>query len=218
MITCVMVTGKPRGFINMPEIAVQCFLDQEYQDCHLLIINHGEKNFSGRNIWDIKVKKTNELHVGALRNMAFDLAGGDYFATWDDDDWHHPKRLAFQARFARPGKMVLFKNRIHVDLTTSRQGFRTFPSGALSTMLFPSDTKNRFPNWKKTSDAQFFYSFASNTIVIDNPPEFYIRTAHGENINHNDFIMEELLPMSDVQNQLVEKIRGLYKPAIVSDK
>lgn len=217
MITCVMVTGKERGFSNMPEIAVQCFLDQEYQDCELLILNHGAKNFSGRNVWDEKIKKDDHIHIGALRNLAFNMAAGDYLATWDDDDWHHPKRLAMQVRRAAPDTIVMFKNRIHVNLNTAEQGLRAFRDGALNTMLFPKNTKARFPNYAKASDFDFSKRFLK-TVVMDNPAEYYIRNAHGSNINDVEDIMGKPLPITDSQKQLVSTVRGLYKRDNVKDK
>ena len=36
------------------------------------------------------------LTLGALRNLAVDHAAGDVFCVWDDDDLHHPQRLARQ--------------------------------------------------------------------------------------------------------------------------
>lgn len=217
MISCVMVTGRERGFANMPEVAVQCFLDQEYQDCELLVLNHGEKNFSGRNVWDIKIKKNDTVSLGTIRNMAFVLAGGDYLATWDDDDWHHPKRLALQVRFARPGKIVTLKNRIQVDLNSKNQGVLATKAGSHASMVFPRDTANRFPDWPQNADVQFAHCFHGAT-AIENPPEFYVHMAHGKNLTDISVIMKDITPLNDGQIQLVEKIRGLYKLAIVSDK
>src|SRR5262249_45824301 len=42
------------------------------------------------------VRPDEELRLGELRNVALQHARGDYVAQWDDDDWHHPDRLAAQ--------------------------------------------------------------------------------------------------------------------------
>jgi glycosyltransferase involved in cell wall biosynthesis len=157
------------------------------------------------------------MHVGQIRNMAFDMAGGEYLATWDDDDWYHPKRLAFQIRHARPGKIQMFKNRIHVDLNSDVSGVWSSRAGGNSTMVFPRDTINRFPNWKKCADVQFANYFGKKEI-LDNPPEFYVRTIHGKNITDRNIMLAGLKPMDKSQSELVKTIRGLYKAHESGDK
>jgi glycosyltransferase involved in cell wall biosynthesis len=36
------------------------------------------------------------LHIGVLRNLTLKAARGTWIATWDDDDWQAPERLAAQ--------------------------------------------------------------------------------------------------------------------------
>jgi glycosyltransferase involved in cell wall biosynthesis len=50
---------------------------------------------SGRG--DIRiVEPDGELTLGALRNVSMGAARGDIICLWDDDDLHHPERLALQ--------------------------------------------------------------------------------------------------------------------------
>src|SRR5690606_39021363 len=37
-----------------------------------------------------------DLTLGEKRNAAIDFCNGEYWCTWDDDDFHHPDRLTIQ--------------------------------------------------------------------------------------------------------------------------
>lgn len=39
---------------------------------------------------------SSRLRLGQLRNRSLDAATGDVICNWDDDDWHHPRRVEEQ--------------------------------------------------------------------------------------------------------------------------
>lgn len=205
-----MVTGSEHGFVNMTEVAIDCFLNQTYQDKELLIINHGAKSFSGKGIREIKIRKTKDLHVGAMRNMAFEHALGDWLMTWDDDDWCAPNRMEYQSKILSINTMVLLKNRIHIDLNSERQGVYQDGRGCRNSMLIPTDTKSRFPNIEKGSCAVFRASFPRKKI-LDNPPELYVLNVHGKNLVAREGAVKNIPALNDSQKQLASMVRGLYK-------
>lgn len=186
-----MVTGARRGVDGLPQMAVKCFQKQTYEAKELIVINHGNESFSGKNIREIKVQKTESVHVGALRNMAFDAAKGDWLLTWDDDDWHDPGHMAYQAQRTPEGRMSLLQNRIQHDFESDCALVHRFSSGFGSTMLFPRNTENRYPNWINDSDAWFRCMFF-NRVVLDNPPELYVYNHHGANLTPKRRIMGSL--------------------------
>jgi glycosyltransferase involved in cell wall biosynthesis len=214
MITCVMVTGAPRMFPNMPDVAVQCFLAQTYEDCELLILNHGTKDFFGKNVRDVKVRKDDGTYVGVLRNLAFYLANGDYLLTWDDDDWHDPNRVAYQAAYAKPNTVSVLKNKIHVNLLTGEAGIKKTLEGGMSTMLYPRRTSTRFPNYKTNSDLNFYTQFDGAIITLGNSPEWYVRNYHGKNLSREKDMMADLLPLNDKEKTLVSQVRSLYEKTV----
>jgi glycosyltransferase involved in cell wall biosynthesis len=191
MITAVMVTGLKRGIAGLPKMAVECFLNQTYKEKELLIVNHGNETYAGKGIREIKVKKTESMHVGALRNLAFDAAKSDWLLIWDDDDWHHPNHMAYQAERTPKGRMSLLQNRIQHDFESECALVHKFSSGFGSTMLFPRNTENRYPNWINDSDAWFRCMFF-NRVVLDNPPELYVYNSHGGNLTPKRRIMGSL--------------------------
>lgn len=191
MITCVMLTGLKRGIAGLPQMAVECFLNQTYEEKELLVLNHGNESFSGKNIREIKIEKTESMHVGALRNLAFDACKGDRILVWDDDDWHDPDHMAYQAQRTPEGRMSLFQNRIQHDFESGCALVHKFSSGFGSTMMYPRNTENRYPNWINDSDAWFRCMFF-NRVVLDNPPELYVYNSHGGNLTPKRRIMGSL--------------------------
>lgn len=204
-----MVTGKPRGMAGLPQMAVRCFLNQTYENKELLIINHGEEKFKGKNVREIKVNKTDSLHIGQLRNMAFDAAQGDWLMTFDDDDFCASDRMAYQAERTPDGRMSLLKNRIVHDLETGESIIRTTPVGFGSTMIYPRNTENRYENWINNSDGWFRCMFLDK-ILLDNPPELYIYNHHGKNLTPREMMMakpKEEIPILPKQIDEINRMR-----------
>lgn len=218
MITAVMITGLQRGFSNMPEVAIECFQRQTHPDKELLIINHGVKSYCGKNIREIKIKKLPDMHVGRMRNMAFEHGYGDWLMTWDDDDWHSPERMAYQAKAISGKKMILLSRRLVSDLILDRKivGFEKL--GCRNSMLFPRSTKIRFPNWLTGSCGQFREWFKFNKIVLDNDPSLYVLNVHGKNLLAGSANLEHGSQLDESQKSLVSMVRGLYKTIEIKEK
>jgi glycosyltransferase involved in cell wall biosynthesis len=97
LISCIMPTYNRRPFLPL---ALRCFLDQDYPNKELIIIDDGTDPIS-----DIALGVSGVRHVarparqsiGAKRNLACAEARGAIIAHWDDDDWYAPERLRYQA-------------------------------------------------------------------------------------------------------------------------
>lgn len=193
LITAVMVTGKPRGVEGLPQMAVECFLNQTYENKELLILNHGSENFSGKNIRDVKIQKGENEHIGALRNRAFALAQGELICVWDDDDCSSPERMTWQAERTPDGKMSMLENIFAKNLLTGETITRHSRVGFGATMLYPRSTPDRYENWVRGSDG-WFRSCYLNKIHLDNPPELYTYNFHGGNLTPlAEIIKKELI-------------------------
>jgi glycosyltransferase involved in cell wall biosynthesis len=99
VVACLTVT-KQR--LDLLPRAVTCFQRQSYPDRELIVVNDaddGTKEYLA-SLRDEKIVYVRpeqvDLRLGALRNVALAHARGRYVAQWDDDDWHHPDRLAAQ--------------------------------------------------------------------------------------------------------------------------
>jgi glycosyltransferase involved in cell wall biosynthesis len=89
--------------------AVRCFLAQTYANKELLIVHDEDDALTREALAEYEGEATIRIHrvrsgqyakLGDRRNLSIELARGEYFATWDDDDWYHPERLARQVHAA----------------------------------------------------------------------------------------------------------------------
>lgn len=205
----------------MPEVAIDCFYKQTYPHKKLLIINHGNRDFGiGDDMKEVKITKTPDMHVGALRNIAFDYADSNYLMTFDDDDWRHPDAMEYQAINTPDGRMSILKYRIHHDLLTRDAFVHDTVVGGGNSMLYPRNADNRYRNWRNNSDGWFRCMFPDK-VLLNNPPEYYIMNCHGKNLTQGHQISTRCpldLELEEFQKVLVEKVRGLYKPSKEEDK
>jgi glycosyltransferase involved in cell wall biosynthesis len=104
LISCVMVTA---GRVEHVKRSVACYLQQTYAPRDLVILSQGGENENaaiqvfldqvGRK--DILFFPASPcLSLGALRNLACEIATGELVCQWDDDDLYHPVRMMTQYR------------------------------------------------------------------------------------------------------------------------
>ncbi len=97
--------------VHLLEEAVQCFLDQDYPDRELIILN----DFHAQTIvFDhplVKVINTKERYptLGDKRNATAELASGDALVTWDDDDIFLPNRLTRLTAAIHEGIKIVYE-------------------------------------------------------------------------------------------------------------
>ena len=102
-VTCMCVT---RNRVRLLRRSVQCFLSQTYCDRELVVVYQSDDeptrqflaDLGESSIHPVEVPAVPRLSLGSLRNIARQAGTGKYVATWDDDDWHGPHRLAEQVR------------------------------------------------------------------------------------------------------------------------
>lgn len=195
-ISCLMLTYN--RFDMMVE-SVRCFLAQKHSDKELIIVNNGTKEYYDRvqavvdgydNIVHIQAKPNWEL--GYYRNIGLAACTGDFVATWDDDDIHHPNRLKMQMDLinSRGVDAVLL-----MDFTTrtiTKEGAvdsaGRITMGLDGTILFrnPRDGKTGYPELRRGEDTAFLQRLSSvlkyKILVVKNDPSMYVYRFHGDNI------------------------------------
>jgi glycosyltransferase involved in cell wall biosynthesis len=115
--------------------------------------------------------------LGALRNVSLAAARGTYVATWDDDDWSHPERLAQQmaALQAKPEAeaFVLAQE----DAYAEAPGW---PHTAYSSMLALRKAVGEYPeHLHAPSDRPVLVRMRIATV---SDPKLFVRVIHGTNI------------------------------------
>lgn len=91
LICCLTATYARLSKLNE---AVSCFLDQDYDNKILIILNNHPiplySKFDNVVIYNEPIYKT----LGDCRNRLIELADGDFIRTWDDDDLYLPWTLS----------------------------------------------------------------------------------------------------------------------------
>ena len=88
--------------------AIRCFLQQEYEDKELIIIDDGSEALLIPDDRRIKyIKLDVQPPTGTKRNIGAEAASGEILLALDDDDWSHPFRTQDQVqRLFKTGKSV----------------------------------------------------------------------------------------------------------------
>jgi glycosyltransferase involved in cell wall biosynthesis len=101
LVSCIMPTANRRAFVAQ---AIKYFSRQTYPERELVIIDDGEESVEDLVHGEEDVRYVRLAHrqsIGAKRNLACEIAGGDFIAHWDDDDWIGCARLEDQVRLLR---------------------------------------------------------------------------------------------------------------------
>jgi glycosyltransferase involved in cell wall biosynthesis len=96
MVSCLMPT---RGRPDLAGQAVKYFLAQDYPNKELVIVEDGTPALAGLLPDDSRVRLVTSgttRSIGAMRNQACEIARGEVFVQFDDDDWHGRKRVSTQ--------------------------------------------------------------------------------------------------------------------------
>ncbi len=96
LVSCIMPTRNRRGFVSQ---AIGYFLRQDYPNKELVVVDDGEDSIQNLIPPDDRIRYRRidtRLSLGAKRNLACELSGGDLIAHWDDDDWMSTDRLSVQ--------------------------------------------------------------------------------------------------------------------------
>jgi len=220
LVTAVMVTGMHRSRYALAKVAIECFKKQTYSNKELLIVNHGPESLfcNSQFIREIRVKKQKVHTVGDLRNIGLSCASGDFIINWDDDDWHHPRRIELQMAAQKNNAAVLLKNRIHYSLKNHCANYSKIEKGAAATILHPKKIDFHYPSLIRGSDSVFASCF-DQQIAIENDPSLYVRFFHGLNLWDAKHIMGPLahrsskneLRVDSKHRQLLARILPLYQ-------
>lgn len=107
-VSCLMPTADRRRHVPR---AVACFLAQSYEHRELLILDDGADAVDDLIPNDdprIHYFRSNKrLRHGQKLEWLAQIGRGDFYAFWDDDDWHGPERLERQMAALRTGADVV---------------------------------------------------------------------------------------------------------------
>ena len=135
------------------------------------------------------------LSVGAMRNLALAAvpAPTEWVALWDDDNFSHPSRIAFQmAHRIDNGTPVLLRKEIRVDVVNAVACPHENVAGIHSTLIFPlppaRSAMPAFPDKTGYEDAEFWIkNWGGRQVVVPNIGDFphtvmQVAFWHGRNV------------------------------------
>ncbi len=96
LVSCVMPTADRIDFALQ---AVRYFERQDYPRRELVVVDDGERALADLLPASTRIRYRRlaaRVSIGAKRNLACELAGGEIIAQWDDDDYYAPDRLSKQ--------------------------------------------------------------------------------------------------------------------------
>lgn len=96
LVSCIMPTSR-RPLALQPS-AFDCWLRQTYANRELIIVAEGlPEQITSPNDRRIRyIQADPSLTTGEKRNLACEVARGEYIVNWDDDDWSSPERITEQ--------------------------------------------------------------------------------------------------------------------------
>jgi len=239
LVTAVMLTGHDARRRPLAKIAIECFLQQTWENKNLLIINQGEPH----NIPDVQIRGymvkedtlfTAPVTIGMLRNIAHEYADAEYLINWDDDDYHHPDRIAVQIDpFKHDNRLLgtILQNRTVIDLQAG--DFFARDSGIAScngcagslllriSLLIDQNIEHLYmEDLVSDPESEFLEHFPSIVCYpIENSPIMYHQTFTGLNWNNYWTIVEEprgrdVITMSDAERRFTASVLYKYQRAL----
>lgn len=183
LVSAIMITGKRRVRNDLARTAVRCFLNQSYAEKELVVINDGGKSFLRCNdpaVREIRLRKSSTITLGDLRNVGLANARGELVIQWDDDDWHHPKRIEVQVASWEKGTAVLLGEQIRYSFVHGIGFLYRKRTGIEGTILHERLAKLRYPSVVRGEDTRFLAHFRGRRIV-EYPEPLYVRFFHRAN-------------------------------------
>src|SRR6185503_12423723 len=181
-VSCLMVAQESRAL--MARRAIKAFIQQTWKDKDLVVVTEGYWNpdLSGvEKVQLISIPLLRDITLGDLRNLGTARCRGDFVAQWDDDDVSHPKRLETM--------MISALDSPEYDGVYLSEHTGAWPAQDRywishrrqweCTTLLKRHIIPVYPSLRKGEDTPTMKYL--NLKAIDNAPELYIRTFHGNN-------------------------------------
>ena len=185
---------QPR--VRLARVAVESFMRQTYTERQLVIVNgSGEKVTTREHPMITEVEVMAGPTIGALRNVGIEKADGSLCVIWDDDNWSHPHRLAFQMAYRVPNACCVLRFETRCDVLRSFVVPIANTNGVPGTIMWPKGDARFSETPDAREDVEFFEkNFGDNRVVVNNNSSWFpgpvLNTAffHGNNrLNEEEF-------------------------------
>jgi glycosyltransferase involved in cell wall biosynthesis len=189
LVSCLCITHRR---VPMLRRAVECFLAQTWPRRELLVVHEdvdtGTRDFLAQLdhplIRSQVVPATPHLPLGAKRQISLEAARGRYIATWDDDDWSAPNRLAEQMQVIREsGLPACVMQRWVVYDQVLQQAWLSGPYTWEASLVAERAAMPAYEPHEKGEDlASMKVLIAAGHVSAIRSPHLYIYRYHGGNV------------------------------------
>lgn len=204
-VSALMLTGKCLERYALARVAVACFQKQTWPNKELIIINHGSVSLANGDpsILEFLVHRTPEMTLGDLRNLSREKATGEYVIQWDDDDYHHARRIETMMEHRDKAEVLTIGWQIRFNIISGCAFYHTMPAGQQMAILHRANAPFRYPKLDAREDTVFINQFNSKCVIENDPedglgPLLYVRLFHNRNIWDEEHVMEHLAGKRDV--------------------
>jgi len=191
---CMMVTGKNDDRIDLARKSVKNFLEQDYPNKHMIIVNHHpSKNVlidapeKPKNIKEIVVHKNEKITLGHLRNISLKyVPEGAIWHTWDDDDYRRQDyiSLLYNHMKSKKASALMIRNRLEYNVETNSSWGSSYSDGFFWYFMYKDD-RYQYEEKETGEDGiikRNLYADADKKVVVyDNPADIYVRFIHNSN-------------------------------------
>jgi len=183
-VSCVLLTTHPKRSHLLGD-ALLSYQLQTYPWRELIVVSDGDPLVAGRDDVTV-VNLPSGTSIGAKRNAGLAAARGTYLATWDDDDFSMPERLARQVEVARHGASLVRSRCMWI----ADERFRLvdkIANFAGPTALIHAPSARRaggYPDKSYGEDLALYLSFLlghHHTVSLDET--FYVMRRHDTNVS-----------------------------------
>ena len=190
--SCLCVTENRITFLKK---AIHYFLHQSYPNKELIVAYPEEDLSTAQYLRQLNHPAIHEatffhseaMTLGKKRNLAIEKCKGKYFCIWDDDDWHHPDRLARQIEAVEGShaQSCVLSRILLYDVVTQKSylsGKRQAWEGTLVCNKSVMEGSLEYADLQKGEDSVFVAALLKHKLIIAiDGPELYIYTQHGSN-------------------------------------
>lgn len=228
LVSCLCVTHDR---VPLLRGAVACFQAQNWPSRELLILHeprdHATAAYAASlddpRIRTIVFPAGPRITLGEKRNIALAAAGGAYIATWDDDDWSSPARLASQMEvLAQSGVPACTLRNVFVFDAVGGRAYLSKSRPWEPTLVALREAMPPYPAVATGEDfpAVEAFSLAGRLAVLPQP-QLYIYNFHGRNTVNRVHIRRNILahaaPLAEEGRRLIaDTLRrpGMPGPAL----
>lgn len=230
----IMITGKSPCRILLAKESIKNFMEQDYANKRLIIINHGSAPISKKeyDFVDEYMVDKGKMTLGDLRNLALSkVPYGSYWTTWDDDDYRSTSYLSFLYKklITTGADLLAYTDRYEYNYTTGYFWKTTLKSGFVTCLAKRKRgiSYNRLDTMEDKNLLNDYRMMGYKVVVIGNNPNIYLRLVHGGNTSvyvvknkHNVIktahgsIWKETVVSNDVKEKYANFLYKYYKKGL----